>query len=120
VRPRDSMRVVPVNVAIAPAASIERERLVAEQERAAGDRGDHRDLVALCERTVRCRVLLVHGVEQAARLLAEPERRPDVRDGRRVDLALGPAGTFTQAGKETHANRHGAPALQRNCQSWYP
>ena len=59
-RPRDWMRVVPVNVAIAPASlvahlvddAVERERLLAEQERAARDRRDQRDLVAVGERAL--------------------------------------------------------------------
>ena len=56
-RSRERLRVVPVNVAIAPArvvahlvdGPVERERLVAEQERAARDGRDQRDLVAVGE-----------------------------------------------------------------------
>ena len=108
---------MPVNVAIAPASSlanlvddpVERERLVAEQERSAGDGRDQRDLVTVGERPVAGRVFLVDRVEQPVRLVAEAERGPDLGDGRGVDLALRPAGPLTEPGEQadtdSHANR---------------
>ena len=52
-------------------------------------------------------VLAVDGVEQARRLVAELERRPDVADAfDAVEIALRPAGTLAQAGEETHADLH--------------
>ena len=78
-------RTVPVNVATAPARSaahlrdgrVERERLVRHDERAARDGRDQRDLVAVRELAVALGVLPVDRVEQAVRLLAEPECGPE-------------------------------------------
>ena len=53
----------------------------------------------------------VDGVEQADRLLAEPERGPDVRDPRpvgEVELAGAGAGALAQAGEEADAHLHRA------------
>ena len=95
-RPREWMRVVPgerrdraglVGRDLVDDA-VERERLVAEQERAAGDRRDQRDLVAVGEHAVALGILLVDRVEEADGLVAEVERGPDVGDRRSVDLAL--------------------------------
>src|SRR5580765_6043195 len=71
---------------------LERQGLRAESERASRDRWDQRNFVPISELVVAGRVFLVHGVEEAARLLAEPERIPDVADPcNAVHLALGPA-----------------------------
>jgi len=99
--------------------AVEREWVVAEQERAAGDGRDQRDLVPVGERAVGCRVFLVHRVQQAGGLVAELERAPYIRDRRCVDLALGPSGALAEPRKETDAHGH-APTLQPSCQSWWP
>src|SRR2546429_2806079 len=87
------------------------ERLLAEPDRAARDRRDQRHLVAVAERPVAVGVLLVDGVEEAGRLVAEAEGGPDLGDRRRLDLARRPAGALAQAGEETdtHPARHRSP-----------
>ena len=107
---------MPVNVAIAPARvvahlvddPVERERLVAEQERAARDGRDHRDLVAVGELPLARGVLLVDRVEKPVRLVAEPQGRPHVGDRRSLDLALRPAGALAQAGEEADIDHAGS------------
>src|SRR5262249_44004580 len=91
--------------------AVERKRLLAQQERAAGDGRDEGDLVTVGERGIARGVLLVDRVQQAVRLVTEAERVPDLADGGRVDLALRPARPLAQAGEEAHAHRHAA--LQR-------
>ena len=55
------------------------------------------DLVTVLKAPVLLGVLLVHGVEQTPRFLAQAERRPDVAHGRRaVELALAPARALAQ------------------------
>src|SRR5439155_1712304 len=76
------------------------DRLVRQAERPAGDRRDHRDLVAVRQRSLGRRVLLVYRVEETVRLLAELERGPDVGDRRRLELALRPTGPLAQPGKD--------------------
>ena len=107
---------MPEKVAIAPASSlatsrddlVERERLLGQDERAARDRRDQRDDVALGELVVARGVLAVDRVEQSLRLVAEIERRPDVGDVRdAVDLALRPAGTLAETGEQPHRHTHG-------------
>jgi len=87
--------------------AVERERFVAEEERAAGDRRDQRHLVAVRQCAVGCRVLLVDRVQQPRRLVTELERAPHVRDRRRVDLALGPPGALAEPCEESHGDGHG-------------
>ena len=62
---------------------LERERLLGQPEGAAGDGRDQRDLVAVGELPLALGVLAVDGVEQARRLVAEPERGPHVGDASR-------------------------------------
>ena len=85
----------------------EREGLVAEEERAAGDRRDQRDLVPVGQLVAALDVRLVHGVDEPARLVAEVERRPHVVDARDVfDVALRPARALAQAGEQPHVDSH--------------
>src|SRR4051812_31727945 len=87
---------------------VERERLVAEEERATGDGRDQRDLVAVCKLPVAGGVLLVDRVEKPLRLVAEVEGGPDVGDGGGLDLTLGPAGALSQAGEQADADHAGS------------
>ena len=108
------MRVVPTKVAIAPArssatsaaAAFERERLVAQPKgSAAGDRRDDGHLVAVGELAVRLRVFPVDGVEKTGRLVAEPERGPDVRDSLDIlELFLRPARPLAQAREDANTD----------------
>src|SRR5438445_7933393 len=83
------------------------ERLVAEPEVAAADRRDERDLVAVAQLPLGPGVLAVDGVEQAVRLAAQLELRPDVADVHdAVDLALRPAGLLAKPGEEADADAH--------------
>jgi hypothetical protein len=50
--------------------------------------------------------LLVDGVEETVRLLAEPELGPHVGDRTGVELALRPAGSLPQAGEQTYCNHN--------------
>src|SRR5204863_3979994 len=88
--------------------ALERERLVRESERAARDGGDERDDVAVAERAVVRRVLLVDGVEQSVGLGAEVELAPHVADRGGVDLPRGPAGTLAQPGEQADSHTHAA------------
>ena len=64
-------------------------------------------LVAVGERAITARVLLVDRVEEPVRLLPEAERGPHVRDALdAVELALRPACALTQAGEQADANCH--------------
>ena len=77
---------MPTKLATAPAPGIldlaqhggDVERAVDEPERASAHRRDQRHLVAVGELVVALDVLAVHGVEETRRLVAEPERGPDV------------------------------------------
>jgi hypothetical protein len=51
-------------------------------------------------------VLAVDGVEQALRLVAEAERRPDIGHGGRLDLALRPAGALSKTREEPDVDSH--------------
>ena len=101
---------MPENVAIAPASSlatsrddgVERDGLLGEDERAARDRRDQRDHVAVGELVLGGRVLLVDRVEQARGLVAELELAPDVGDAVGVDLARRPARLLAQPREESH------------------
>ena len=121
-RPRDCTRVVPVNVAIAPAWGdrdlvhdcVERERLRTEPEGSARDRRDQRHLVAVLEVAIPVGVFLVHGVKKALGLVAEIECRPDIGDTiDPVELALTPTGAFAQARKQAYAHGHEAQIIAR-------
>ena len=60
-------------------------------EVAAGDGRNERHLVAVGERRIAIHVGAIDGVDEAPRLVAEPERGPDVVDARAVrelELAL--------------------------------
>ena len=90
-RPREWARVVPVNVAIAPASSDATSRTASSSESGssesrnapARDGRDQRDLVAVRERRCRARAYaLVDREQQPRRLVAEFERGPDVGGGR--------------------------------------
>src|SRR5581483_128658 len=70
------------------------DRLLGEAEGAAGDGRDQRHLVAVGERGLAVGVALVDRVEQARRLVSEPELRPDLGDARGLELALGPPGAL--------------------------
>jgi hypothetical protein len=97
--------------------AVERERLLAEQERAARHGRDQRDLVAVGERAVARRVLLVDRVEEAVGLVAQVERGPDVGARRGVDVAPRPARALAQAGEEADAHgSHVAPVHH----AWWP
>ena len=118
-RPRECTRVVPMNVATAPASSgrdllddgLERQRLLAQQEGAARDGRDQRHLVAVRELVVALDVRLVQRVQQSRRLVAEVERSPDVTDPRdAVDVALRPARALAQTGEQPHLDSHSATA----------
>src|SRR5262249_23929238 len=88
---------------------LQRERLLAEQERPARDRRNERDLVTVRELVVAVDVPHVHGVEEAGRLRAQAERLPDGVDApHAVELARGPAGAFAQPGEETNRHPHAA------------
>src|SRR5439155_14319329 len=83
------------------------ERPVDQAEGAPADGRDERHLVAVGELVPALRVAAVHGVEQAGRLVAEPERRPDVLHPRHVlELEARAAGAFPQAGEETDGDAH--------------
>jgi hypothetical protein len=109
------MRVVPVKVAVVAHLVddlVQRQRLIAEQERAAGDRRDQRDLVAVLQLELARRVLLVDGIEQAVGLVPEIERPPHVGHGLGINFACRPARAFAQPCKETHAHGH-RPSILR-------
>jgi hypothetical protein len=83
------------------------ERLVGEAEGAAAHGRDERHLVAVGELVSGLDVAAVHGVEDAGRLVAEPERRPDVLHARNVlELEARAAGAFPQAGEEADGDAH--------------
>ena len=83
------------------------ERLRAEPERPARDGRDERHLVAVGQLPVGRGVLAVHGVEQARRLVAELEQRPDVGNAfDAVEIPLRPAGPLAQSREEAHADLH--------------
>ena len=83
------------------------ERTFDEAERAAADRRDDRDLVAVRELVPRLDVLPVDGVEQPGRLVAETEGGPDVLDaGDVVELETRASGAFPEAGEEADGDAH--------------
>ena len=85
------------------------QRLLAQHERAPGDRRNQRHLVAVAELAVARDVHLVHGIQQPRRLVAQPERGPDVRDALdAVELTRREARPFAQAGEESHGHLHAA------------
>ena len=84
--------------------AVERQRFLAQEKCATGDRRNERDLVTGRELAIAVRVLLVHRIEQPRRLVPEPERRPHVGHRRRLHLALRPAGALAQAGEEAHGH----------------
>src|SRR5262249_7191358 len=87
---------------------IEGQRLIAETEVAAADGWDQRHLVAVAELAVALRVLLVDRIEQAVRLRAEAESRPDLVDARDlVQLARAPARALAQPGEQLDRDAHG-------------
>ena len=105
---------MPEKVAIAPASSVatslddgvERDGLLGEDERAAGDGRDQRDDVAVGELVVGRRVLLVDRVEQALGLVAEVELAHTSATRVGVDLACRPARLLAQPGEEPHRHAH--------------
>ena len=85
------------------------DRILGEPEGAARNRGDERDLVAVCERVIALDVCAVDGVDEPGRLLAEAELRPDVLDARSIaELDILPAGSgeLAEAGKKPHRHSH--------------
>src|SRR6266567_962861 len=85
---------------------VERDLAVGEQEGAAGNGRDQCDGVAVGKGRVPRGVLAVDRVEQPVGLVAEVELRPDVADGRGVDLLLRPARAFPQSSEKPHRYRH--------------
>jgi len=64
-------------------------------------------LVAVAELLRALDVRAVHGVEESARLVAEPEGGPDVGDGRdAVELDPRGARALAQAGEEADGDAH--------------
>ena len=123
-RPRECARVVPMNVAIAPASvvadlrdgRVDGERIRRQPEVAAGDGRDHRDLVARREALGAIDVGAVARVEETRRLVAEAEQRPDVADGRAVrELELEPPGArpLAESGEQSHVYVHAAERSRR-------
>jgi len=68
------------------------------------DGRDQRDLVAVPQLALAVGVLAVDRVEQTAGLLAQPERGPDVGDGRSLELSLRPARPLAQAREKAYAD----------------
>ena len=121
-RPRDCTRVVPVNVAIAPARGDRTSSTTASSESGSAlsrkappeTGGISADFVAVHQSAIPVGVFLVHGVEEALGLGAEIECRPDVGDSiDPVELALAPAGAFAQARKQANAHGHEAQIIAR-------
>jgi hypothetical protein len=109
---------VPRNVAIAPAAlvdDLDHDRgqvhgALGQPEGASRDGRDERDLVALGERLSWLRVLAVHGIEQAGRLVTKPERWPHILENRPVsenDLAPISACLLAKPGEQPDDHSHG-------------
>ena len=98
-----------------PHGCVDRERLAGQLEVSAGDGRDQRDLVAVGERGLGVRVALVDRVEQARRLVAELERRPDVGDAGAVgelELARTGARALAETGEESDAHVHGPQPIR--------
>ena len=123
-RPRECARVVPMNVAIAPAASsrtsrdrrIDRQRLGRKTEVAARDRRDHRHLVSGRERLGSLDVRAIARIEKAQGLVAQPERGPHVADSRAVldlDVESPRPGSLAEPGEQSDAYDHASQGIHR-------
>ena len=85
---------------------LERELVVGQPEVAAGDGRDHCHLVARAEDQRALGVGAVDGEEEAARLLPQLERAPDVADDRpvgEVDVDAPGADSLAERSEQPHA-----------------
>ena len=113
---RAATRVVPMNVATAPASSLGASATAAlGSSGSLGERNAPPETGGIsatsspsASAVVAVGVLLVDRVEEAARLVAEPELRPDVGDARRRRRARArdQPGALAQPGEEAHRDAH--------------
>ena len=127
-RPRECARVVPVKVAIAPASSEATSRTASSSEsgssesrKAPPETGGISATSSPAASTLsRGAYVLVDGDEQARRLVAERERRPDVGRGRalgQLDLGRARPGELAQAGEQADTRSSSRRSVARGLQT---